>query len=76
MVHPSRRNLPIKSIFYEVAGDNLLKIGAKRQSEADLKAKNSQSGGGSNRAGEGKVSDWDLPKDDFAAKQERIRRGQ
>ena len=76
MQHPSRKQMPIKSIFYEVAGDKLLKIGADRSKAADDKAKNSQTGGGSNRAGEGGKSDWDLPKDEFEAKQERIRRGQ
>ena len=76
MQHPSRRQLPVKSIFYEVAGDKLLKIGADRGKAADEKAKNTQTGGGSNRAGEGGKSDWDLSKDDFEAKQERIRRGQ
>ena len=75
MTHPSRRNLPIKSIFYEVAGDNLLKMGAERAKAADLKAKDSQTGGGSNRAGEGAKSDWDLPKEEFEAKQQRIREG-
>jgi hypothetical protein len=76
MQHPSRRQLPVKSIFYEVAGDKLLKIGAERSKAADEKAKNTQTGGGSNRAGEGAKSDWDLPKDEFEAKQERVRRGQ
>ena len=76
MQHPSRRQMPIKSIFYEVAGDKLLKIGADRSKAADEKAKGTQTGGGSNRAGEGAKSDWDLPKDEFEAKQERVRRGQ
>lgn len=76
MAHPSRRNLPIKSIFYEVAGDKLIKIGAERERAAIEKAKGSQTGGGSNRGGEGVKDDWQLPADDFKAKQERIRRGQ
>lgn len=77
MKHPSRRQLPIKSLFYEVAGDDLLKIGADRKAKADEEAKHSQSGGGSNRAGEGQEkSAWELPKDEFEAKKEKIRRGQ
>lgn len=76
MNHPSRRALPIKSIFYEVAGDNLLKIGAERAKAADAKAKNSQTGGGSSRSGEGAKSVWDLSPAEFAAEQERIRHGQ
>ena len=74
MQHPSRRQLPIKSIFYEVAGDQLLKIGADRKAKADEKAKQTQTGGGSNRAGEGEGrSDWELSKEEFEAKKERIR---
>jgi len=76
MKHPSRRQLPIKSIFYEVAGKQLLKMGAKRKAEADEKAKNSQTGGGSNRAGEGAKSAFDLSDEEFADEQERVRRGQ
>lgn len=76
MSHPSRRSLPIKSIFYEVAGDNLLRMGAERGKLADEKAKNSQTGGGSNRAGEGSKSVLDMPLDEFKAEQERVRRGQ
>jgi hypothetical protein len=75
MQHPSRRQLPIKAIFYEVAGDKLIKIGAERQRLADEKAKNSQSGGGSNRGGEGSKSVWDLTPEEFAEQQERVRRG-
>lgn len=76
MQHPSRRQLPIKSIFYEVAGDKLIKIGAEREKAANAKAKDTQTGGGSNRAGEGAKGDWELSKEEFEAKQERIRRGQ
>jgi hypothetical protein len=74
MQHPSRRSLPIKSIFYEVAGDALIRIGAERQRVADLRAKESQTGGGSGRSGEGARSAFDLSSDEFEAKQEEIRR--
>ena len=76
MQHPSRRALPIKSIFYEVAGDKLIKIGAERAKQADKKAKDSQTGGGSNRGGEANENVWDLTPEQFAARQEKIRRGQ
>jgi len=75
MQHPSRRALPIEAIFFEVAGRKLLKIGADRAKEADKKAKDTQTGGGSNRAGEGTKGVWDLPPEDFQAKQEKIRHG-
>lgn len=76
MAHPSRRNLPIKSIFYEVAGDKLIKIGAERQKAADAKARETQTGGGSNRSGDEVKNDWELSPEEFAKKQDRIRRGQ
>jgi hypothetical protein len=76
MQHPSRRQLPIKSIFYEVAGDKLIRIGADRERAANTKAKETQTGGGSNRAAEGAKDDWKLSPEEFAEKQERIRRGQ
>ncbi len=77
MQHPSRRQLPIKSIFYEVAGDELLRIGAERSKAADDKAKNSQTGGGSNRTGdEGGKTNLELTPDEFEAKKERIRHTQ
>lgn len=76
--HPSRRNLPVKSVFYEVAGDQLIKIGADREKKAAEKAKQTHTGGGSNRSGGegGAKPTWDLSKDEFEAKQEKIRRGQ
>lgn len=78
IAHPSRRHLPVKSVFYEVAGPDLLKLGAARSKAADDKARQSQTGGGSNRQeGAGKGEDvWKISKEDFAKKQEKIRRGQ
>jgi hypothetical protein len=76
MQHPSRRQLPIESIFYEVAGPALIKLGADRQKLADEKAKNTQTGGGSNRGGEGGKTIADLTEAEFAARQEKVRRGE
>ena len=39
---PSRKQVPIKSLFYEAAGDDLIKIGANRASEADADAAETQ----------------------------------
>lgn len=50
--HPSRRNIPIKSLFYEVAGPSLMKMGADRSKQADDKAKNGQAGGNGVRGDE------------------------
>lgn len=73
--HPSRRGLPIKSVFYEVAGDDLLKLGAKRKEKADQEAKNTQTGGGTSRGTENGKGVWELSDDEFAREQERVRRG-
>lgn len=74
MAHPSRRSLPIESIFYEVAGEKLLKLGAERQKKADLEAKNSQAGGGSNRGGESKKDIWSMSSEEFEREKNNLRR--
>jgi len=77
IAHPSRRHLPVETVFFEVAGKDLLKIGAERQKKADEKAKNTQTGGGSNRGGEGgKKKVADMTDEEFANEQERVRRGE
>jgi|GEM_PF-4562759 hypothetical protein len=76
MQHPSRRQLPIHAIFYEVAGPDLMKIGAKRAAEADAKAKGGQTGGGSGRGSGDAASVLDMPEQDFKAMQEKVRQKQ
>ena len=75
MKHPSRRHLPVSTIFAEVAMDNMMKIGADRARAADAKAKQTQAGGGSNR-GAVAPKDWrNAPPDELAAEQLRVRQG-
>jgi hypothetical protein len=74
MSHPSRRSLPIKSIFYEVAGDDLMRIGAERARKADEKARETQAGGGSARGEDTPTDVWSLSPEEFAKKREEIRR--
>ena len=69
--HPTRREVPIASLFYEVAGEDLLRIGAERARKADDKAKDSGSGGGSGLGG-GEKSVWDLTPEEFEAKQHEV----
>jgi hypothetical protein len=73
IAHPSRRHLPIETIFFEVAGKKLLKIGAERQKKADEEAQKTQTGGGSNRAGEGNKNVWDMTTEEFEAEKMRVR---
>ena len=65
--HPNRSGVPVKSIFYEVAGDDLMKIGAKRSKAADKKADKTKSAGGQsgNSQEKGSKSYSDMPLKDF-----------
>lgn len=71
--HPTRKDLPIKALFYEVAGDDLLMIGAKRAKELRDEAKESSAGGGSSQGGDGAKSVWDLTPEEFTAQQNALR---
>jgi hypothetical protein len=69
-LHPSRQNLPIKSIFYEVAGDKLLKIGADRVRKADKDARKVKTIGSATNE-KGNTSYKDMPLSDFEKELER-----
>lgn len=71
--HESRKNLPIQSLFYEVAGPDLLRLGAKRAKKAGDEAKDSTAGGGTSNGGTETTSVWDLSLEDFAIQQENLR---
>lgn len=73
MNHPSRRNMPISSIFYEVAGPDLMRIGAERERKASEKARDTQAGGNSSRGDGEAKSVWELSPEEFAAKQAAVR---
>jgi len=73
MQHPSRRELPIESIFYEVAGPDLMKLGANRAKQADDEAKRGTTGGGTSRDAGGSKSAWDMSDGEFAAQKEAVR---
>lgn len=76
--HPSRNHLPVSSVAFEVAGKDLLKIGAQRQKKADDEAKgNNANGGGSGRSnGGGKKGAWDMSAEEFSQEVERVKHGQ
>lgn len=71
--HPTRENLPIESIFYEVAGKDLLKIGGEMAIKALKEAKQSQAGGSTGSPESSTKDVWNMSKDEFTAKQEAIR---
>lgn len=73
--HPTWKNVPIKQLMYAVGGEKLLKIGAKRQVEATVKAnktKTATNAGGD--AGGGKPV-WEMSDDEFAKEVERVKTG-
>lgn len=73
MNHPSRRNLPVETVFLEVVGrEGLLRIGAERARKADEKARGTQAGGGTSR-GDVAKDPWQMTPAEFAAKQQEIR---
>jgi hypothetical protein len=74
--HPSRKDIPVSSIFYEVAGPDLLKIGADRRKKADDEARESGAGAGGDSKVDTEKGVWDLSPEEFALKQEEIRRKQ
>lgn len=70
---PSRKQVPIKSLFYEAAGDDLIKIGASRAATANANAaENQQDGTSTGNAPDG-VSVKDMSTTDFQAMQEEVR---
>lgn len=72
--HPSRSHLPVKTIALEVAGDDLMKLGAKKGKQADLKAKKKAGGGHSpSSAGGSGKSTSDMSDKEFDAEVERVK---
>jgi hypothetical protein len=55
--HPSRKHLPVSSVAYEVAGNDLLQIGAKRAAEVKAKANKTKTGTSLSGA-DGGEPDW------------------
>jgi len=72
--HPSRNHLPVESVAYEVAGKDLLKIGARRGQQADDKARRVSTGGNSTRNSNGKVDYDAMSAEEFQQHVEAVKR--
>lgn len=75
MKHPSRQKIPARSILYELAGDRLMKIGAERERKAAEQARQTQTGGGTQRNDGGDKKPENMTDAEFADHIERIKNG-
>lgn len=69
MSHPSRKHLPVETIFAEVAGvKTLLRLGARKGLDAEDKAREGRAGGGTGDGGHsqtGAKKIWDMTNEEF-----------
>ena len=65
MNHKSRSQLPIKSIAYDVAGADLLTIGAKRREESGKALEKTKIGGNTHERGATQKGVWDMDEKEF-----------
>ncbi|PIY96076.1 MAG: hypothetical protein COY66_04965 [Candidatus Kerfeldbacteria bacterium CG_4_10_14_0_8_um_filter_42_10] len=70
---PSRNHLPIKSVAYEVMGDSLEAVGAKKARQADDESRQSGSGGHTARGTMTKKNAWEETPEEFEAHQQKVR---
>jgi len=74
--HESRRHLPLKAIAYEVAGPDLMRIGAEKAKKADQEAAKSTTGGGTTRSEPSHKPISEMTKEEFRDFSEKVRRGE
>jgi len=73
MAHPSYANIPVHNIAAIVAAKDLQKMGADKEREAAKRAKETASGGQTQRKVTGGKVDWKTaPKEDFEAQKARV----
>ncbi len=58
LAHPAYKNIPVNRIAIMVAGDDLQKIGARKEREAAARANATKDTGATARTSEGKDTDW------------------
>lgn len=72
-LHPNRDGVPVTAIFYEVAGEKLMALGAKRAKAADQKANSKKIAGGQPAGEKGSTSFKDMPLSDFGKELENAK---
>ena len=71
--HPTRRQIPLKAIAYEVAGDDLLRKGAEMSKAADAKASAKATPNGGNRGSAQAKKDWgSMTNEEFIKERDKI----
>jgi hypothetical protein len=71
--HPVYSNIPVKNIAAMVASGDLVKLGAKKEREAQAKADATKTGGDTVRKGEGSQVNWGkAPKNEVEALKRKI----
>lgn len=71
--HPVYSKIPIKNIAAMVAADDLVKLGAKKEREAQAKADSTKGGGNTIRKPEGGQKDWSTAsKEEFEAQKRAV----
>lgn len=73
--HPSWKNVPTKQLMFAAAGDNLLKMGAKRSKAAAEKARRTSTGKGTSGNVASTKSVEDMTDEEFAAYNESVKYG-
>lgn len=72
MKHPAYQNIPIKNIAMIVAGNDLQKIGAQKEREAQAAANATKGGGSTARAAVGQKNWYTASKDEFEIKRAEV----
>lgn len=71
--HPIYSKIPVKNIAAMVASSDLVKLGAKREREAQDRANSTRNSGNPVRKSDGGVTDWSrVSKDEFENQKRRI----
>lgn len=71
--HPVYSKIPVKNIAAMVASSDLVKLGAKKEREAQAKAESTKGTGNAVRKSDGGATDWSrVSKDEFESQKRRV----
>lgn len=71
--HPVYSKIPVKNIAAMVASNDLVKLGAKKEREAQAKAESTKGTGNPVRKADGGITDWSrVSRDEFESQKRRV----